>query len=143
MAALNVLPKRRMSTEEAEAMLGLYQRHLGNMSGQQLTYMVDEAIKRHKFYPTVAELLEIAAEWQRDDEATRTRVAAEIALRRDARARLDDARARLRRTCWGVADQVTDDELQGWPEGWLRIFEAEGFLRRREDGSHFIARAGA
>lgn len=128
MGALNVLHKRNSGTDEAEVMLGVYRRQLGHLPSAQLVWMVDTAIARLKWFPTPSELLEIAAEWRRDDEAVRAKARAEIALRNDRQARYDAAMAALRR---GEMDAAAIAALPlPWAEAAVRL----GWLVRVESG---------
>jgi len=106
----------------------------------QLGHVLRQMVYRCKWRPTPAEVLEIAAEWERNDKASRAKARAKAALRQDRQSRLDDARLRLRRTCWGMDGKgVEESEVAAWPEGWLRIFETEGWLRMREGGGYYLA----
>ncbi|WP_183627709.1 hypothetical protein [Novosphingobium sediminicola] len=122
MAALNVLPSRRGGADEAKVLLEIYRRQLGHLPGAQLVWVVDTALVRLRWFPTIAELLEIAAEWRRDDEHARAQARAEATLRHDRQARYDGAMAALSR---GEMDQGAIDAL---PLLWAQAAARLGWL---------------
>jgi len=128
MAMLDILPRRRADELAGSVMLAAYRRKLGSLPNQQMTFIVDEALGRCKWFPTIAELLEISAEWRRDDEAVRAKGRAEVALRNDRQARYDAAMAALRR---GELDAAA---IAALPLPWAESAARLGWLVRVEGG---------
>jgi hypothetical protein len=70
---LAVLPRRQADELSGELFVAAYERQLGNFPNQAITFLCDEAIKTRKWFPTVAECIEIMDDWRRDDGDTRRR----------------------------------------------------------------------
>ncbi|NOW44148.1 hypothetical protein FHW96_000275 [Novosphingobium sp. SG751A] len=122
MAALSILPRRKSGSDEGAVLLEVYRRALGGLPSAQLVWVVDTALVRLKWFPTIAELLEIAGEWRRDDEHARAQARAEAALRHDRQARYDGAMTALSR---GEMDQGAIDAL---PLPWAQAAARLGWL---------------
>ncbi|APZ81793.1 hypothetical protein vBEliSR6L_28 [Erythrobacter phage vB_EliS_R6L] len=120
------LPRRKSDDASGALMLAAYRRKLEHMPKEQLDFMCNAILERCRWFPTIAECLEIAAEWTRADARERAR--ARNLVEREQQARLDDA---LRRLKW--EDDVTQAEVDGWPEGWRRIAATQGLLYRDPD----------
>lgn len=90
MKVLEVSLKRRkdMADDDADLMLRTYRRALAGLSHPQLGWAIGEAIKRLTFYPTVKELLDIAAGWERRDDATEAHRLAKHLVNREVNRRL-------------------------------------------------------
>lgn len=90
MKLLDVSLKRRkdMADQDSELMLRTYRRCLAHLNHPQLGWAIGEAIKRLTFYPTVKELLDIAAGWERRDEATEAQRLAKLLTNREVNHRL-------------------------------------------------------
>lgn len=117
------LPRRNSDDASGKLMLAAYRRKLGHMPQEQIDYLCNAILERCRWFPTIAECLEIAGEWQRRDAAERAR--ARNLVQREWQARMEDAHRRLK---WG--DDVTQEEVDGWPEGWKRIAATQGLLFR-------------
>jgi hypothetical protein len=109
--------------------------HLVGMPRAQLTWMAREAHVRWTFFPSVKQLVDLAAEWTRDDSHARARKLATVKVERERQYRLADARRRLK---WEPCEQAWIDAL---PEGVKRALEAESLLHRCPDCGSF-AQAG-
>ncbi len=120
------LPRRKSDDASGALMLAAYRRKLEHMPKEQLDFMCNAILERCRWFPTIAECLEIAGEWQRRDARERAR--ARVLIERERQARMEDAHRRLR---WG--DDVTQAEVDGWPEGWKRIAATQGLLHRDPD----------
>jgi len=106
------------------------------MPAAQLDFMTRRALETCRWMPAPAQLLELAAEWTRNDEAVQACARAGALAWRERERRLDDARRALIR---GELDQAGIDAL---PQRFVDIFETQGLLRREvtEDGARYTAR---
>jgi len=82
------LARRTTDAEIGEVQIRVYRRCLAHLSAPQMWWTVEEALKRHKFFPTVKELLDIAEGWERRDEATEAHRLAKLLLNREVNRRL-------------------------------------------------------
>jgi hypothetical protein len=124
------LPRQSADDINGKLRLAAYRRKLGHLPAAQVNYLADQALERCKWFPTIAECLAIAAEWQRGDEPVLVKARAERVARDERQARLDDARRALR---IGELDQ---DGIDALDERIRIILEAEGLLWRCERGSY-------
>lgn len=120
------LPRRSSDEASGKLMLAAYRRKLGHMPKEQIDFLCNAILERCRWFPTIAECLEIAGEWERRDARERAR--ARNLVQRERHARMEDA---LRRLKWG--DDVTQAEVDGWPEGWKRIAVTQGMLHHEPD----------
>lgn len=132
----SALPKQAAGEIDGQLRVAAYELVLGDLPIEQIDFMTRTALETCRWLPSPAECLEIAKRWRRADASVAVRQVAEGMARREADARLEDARAMLRR---GDMDQATIDAL---PERWQRIFETQGLLTRCECGSYAPRRRG-
>lgn len=119
------LPRRSSDEASGKLMLAAYRRKLGHMPKEQIDFLCNAILERCRWFPTIAECLEIAGEWERRDARERAR--ARNLVQRERQARMEDALRRLR------FDQIEQEEVDGWPEGWKRIAATQGMLHREPD----------
>lgn len=109
--------------------------HLAGMPMAQLTWLVHEAHRRLTFFPSIKQLLELAEEWQRDDDALQARREAKLRVEQELRTRIEEARKRLK---WEECEQEWIDAL---PDGMKRTLERERLLKREGErlvqGDHY------
>lgn len=86
-AMLAVLPRQQSDELSGELFVEVYLRQLGDMPGPKVVYMMDQAIRQCRWFPTVAECLEIASGWRRVDADTMRRAKASERYNREMRAR--------------------------------------------------------
>lgn len=109
-------------------------RHLGHLPRACINWMNEQVHPRFRFYPTIQELLGLASEWRRADEPVRARQQAEVVVRRELNARVDEARAALRA---GERDQDAIDRLS---PPIARVMVGEGLLARCAECGSFSPR---
>lgn len=119
------LPRRNSDDASGKLMLAAYRKKLGHMPQEQIDFLCNAILERCRWFPTIAECLEIAGEWSRRDARERAR--ARNLVQRERQARMDDAHRRLR------LGQIEQEEVDGWPEGWKRIAATQGMLHREPD----------
>lgn len=125
------LPKRASDDLTGKLLVKLYQRKLGTMPTEQVSFLTDTAIAELDWFPTIKQALGIATRWQRDDHATSVLKLARGLSFREHNSRLSDARQRLKtKRC----EQSWVDALT---HGQAEVLEAESLLWRcRECGSY-------
>jgi len=65
-----VLPKRNADEITGELFVAAYIKKLLPYPQDQISYLADQAMERCKWFPTIAECIEIMAGWRRVDDAT-------------------------------------------------------------------------
>jgi hypothetical protein len=125
---LAALPKRSSDELSGRLLEQAYWLKLGHLPLAALDYLVDRALEICKWFPTIAECLEIVTGFQRQDDPIRLQREAERLAARELLARFDDARLALRR---GELDQAAIDAL---PPRWKHSFEAQSLLRVVDGG---------
>lgn len=127
---LAVLPRQQTDDLGGELFVEAYQRHLGHYPDAGINYLTDRAIARCRWFPTVAECLEIMADWRRDDEHTRRKSAALAAARRETNEREND-----RRTFTWRKEPITQADVDKMPDYLRNVGIACGALERDENGN--------
>lgn len=84
---LAVLPKRQSDEVSGELFVVAYQRALSGYPKAAIRHLCDKAIETCRWFPTVAECLEILSTWRRTDEAVLRRAKAERLARNERAAR--------------------------------------------------------
>lgn len=90
--------------------------------------MADYALETCRWFPTIAECLEIIGRWQRNDEPLANRKTADAAVRREMNARFDETFAALK------AQTLSADEIAALSAYWRDIAVERGLIRT--DGSY-------
>lgn len=130
--AIAILPRQASDDTKGELQVKLYQRKLGNLPKPQISFLVDRALERCKWFPTIAECLAIAGEWGgvRADEARRL---AHQRYHGEMDARTKELAGWKRRIEAGLVDQDDIDAMPGWmTKALLRselLVEDEGQIR--------------
>jgi len=117
------LPRRGSDDVSGKLMVAAYRRKLGHLPREQIDFVCNAVLERCRWFPTIAECLEIAGEWERADAREKARAA--NLIRHEQHARMDEAHRRLK---W--AEDITQAEVDGWPESWKRIAATQGLLYR-------------
>jgi hypothetical protein len=128
---MTTLPRRKDDSVSGQLRVRAYQLAIGNYPCLALEFLVTEALRACKFFPSTAECVEILSGWQRNDDALRAKRAAETAVRRESQARFDDV---MQRMADGECEQAEVDAL---PRGWKSIAEMRGYLRL-SDGAYTL-----
>ena len=121
---LAVLPKRATDELSGELLANAYRRMLGHHTKAEINFMTEMVLTRCKWFPTIAECVEILGEWRRYDEHTEARSHARYLANSERRKRLiddrppyepkpvspeDEARAMQYLKSLGIDLTVTDD----------------------------------
>lgn len=126
------LPKRSSDDVSGELMLAVYRRRLGETPREAMNYLFNRVIDTCRWFPTVAECLEILVGWERSDELTQRRNMARFRVRNEKEVRLSEAMMAL------AGRQMPQAEIDRLPEYWRKIAVERGYLRL--DGEKFVAR---
>lgn len=126
------LPKRSADDVSGELMLAVYRRRLGETPREAMNYLFNRVIDTCRWFPTVAECLEILAGWERSDELTQRRNMARSRVFTEKETRMREAMAAL------FAREMPQAEIDRLPEYWRKIAVERGYLRM--DGEQFVAR---
>lgn len=131
---LSVLPKRSADEVSGELFVAAYHRKLADKSNAAISFLADKAMERCRWFPTIAECLEILSEFRRNDEMIhkeldRRRLAGELA-RKEREARSDDALAEHA----VKAGFLTQEDVDALPEYLVSLGLTCGSLRKDDEG---------
>lgn len=121
------LPRRQTDNDSAKLRIATWAKFFGEMPRQQVEFMCRVALTKHTFFPTIAEFLAIAKEWERGDAASQERALARGIATRECERRRMEARQRLR------YEEVPQAEIDAMPE-WLREALADDRVLVRQGG---------
>lgn len=109
---LAALPRRQADDISGELFVAAYERQLGHMSKPQAEYMMDKALRTCRWFPTIAECLELACDWTRRDEAIIRQVKARRLAEREHSERQQD------RFTWKLEmmEPITQARIDAMPE---------------------------
>lgn len=130
MRTLSILPSRADDEVTGKLRHGIYQRMMGQYPREAIAYMVETAMKKHDWFPTPKQCLEILEGWLDPDavmQKHRTAMAAS-AVRAERQARLNDIMAALDRR------ELDQEAIDALPPRMREIGAERGFLRLHEDG---------
>ncbi len=120
------LPRQSAGEANGKLRLAAYKRKLAHLPAEAISYLADQALDRCRWFPTIAECVEIVSEWKRSDEPVQAKARAQAIARREREARMDDAMKALQR------GDLDDDAVNAWPEAWQRIAETRALITIRE-----------
>ena len=109
------LPKRHSDDVSGDLMAEVYARRLGHFPNAAISYLFNTAIDRCKWFPTVAECLEILEGWKRSDKVTRRRGTARRIVEGEMEQRLSEAMEALEK------QRLSQDEINDLPERFRKI----------------------
>ena len=84
---LAVLPRQNSDDVAGELFVEMYRRQLGEHPADAISYLVDQATRNCRWFPTIAECLEIISGWRRWDSDTQRRATARTRYFREQEAR--------------------------------------------------------
>lgn len=87
---LATLPRRQADDVSGELFVAAYERQLGHLNKSQVNYLLDKALQNCRWFPTIAECLELIEGWRRNDEHTERRFKAKMLVAKEDDARRDD-----------------------------------------------------
>lgn len=126
---LTSLPKRAHGEDDGEILNRTYRAALKHYSARSLKYLAKRALAKCKWFPTIAECMEIIGEYQGDGEAFGAlKVGAEARIRRELNIRMDEAVAAMARR------ELGQDEIDALPDLTKRVATEKGYLWKWPDG---------
>lgn len=85
------LPRRTQGELGGELFYNIYRRQLARFPNEAISYLADVATRTCRWFPTIAECLDILGGWRRNDEAARRKIEAMRIANREASARLRES----------------------------------------------------
>lgn len=128
---LAVLPRRNADDLSGELFVAAYQRLLLGKAKDQITFVMDRSLKTCKWFPTIAECLEIASEWCRNDRdyndwSERKRIANQL-IQSEEYERCSDYRG-------PVIPSITQADVDAMDETMIKLGVGSGALFIDEEG---------
>lgn len=80
---LAVLPRRQTDDVSGELFVSAYKHKLGHLPVEAINYIADKALGQCKWFPTIAECLELLEGWRRYDVHTERKAAANKLMRHE------------------------------------------------------------
>lgn len=127
---LSVLPKQNTDEIGGELFVATYHRQLGAWPDAAISHLADEATKRCRWFPTIAECLDILSGWHRNDDAVSRRLSAITAARRERDARIFDLESKEKEL-----EPITQGMVDVMPESLRRIGLSQGWLVKSDTGT--------
>ena len=125
-----VLPKQSKDELAGKLFVSAYQRILQSYPKDAISYLAEQAMTRCRWFPTIAECIEILQEWRRNDQHTRHRSHLLQVIRREQEARRQDEYAKRH-----PARPMTAAEVAALPEPMIALGLSCGALKRLDDGT--------
>jgi hypothetical protein len=121
------LPKKVTDDLGGELVVSTYRRMLGHYPDDAISYMTEQALYL-KWFPTIAECIELIKGWRRDDDETRNRIEASRLIHAERRKREAEV------PCEPKAPPITQREVDAMPEEMQRLGISCGALQVDENG---------
>lgn len=134
---LAVLPKRNLDEISGELFVAAYVKKLSGYPNEKISFMAETALDRCKWFPTIAECIEIAKEWRRRDVHVDRKRMAEDIFRKESSARDNDRKNDEIRQRLINADQklrLTVWQIRELPKEIMEAGLASGILTKTDDG---------
>jgi len=131
---LACMPKRNLDDVSGELFIGAYRRQLGRFPNDAISFLTDKATATLKWFPTIADCLEILQEWRRRDVHTERRLLAQRIGSKEGDARRRDKY--LISEIRGI--EMTQADVDSMPDYLVGLGITSGFLIRDADGKAII-----
>lgn len=139
--AIAILPRKGDDDDTGEHRAKLYARTLGHMPADAIGYLTRRVLETCRWFPSIAECLDIAKGWKRDDEAVDVKSAAWRVAENERAARLEDLAARLRAAVEGKG-RFAQAEIDAMPDR-LKHRLSDMMLLWRLPSGRYSLRAGS
>lgn len=126
------LPSQHRSAISLEVQAEAYWRMLGKHTAEQIEFLRVEAIRRLRWFPTIAECLSILSEREAANPLLAKRDRVKALIQREKVARFNDWIDAFKR------GEVTQESVDAAPPRWRLIAVERGFLRVMDDGTFTI-----
>jgi hypothetical protein len=125
------LPKRSQDDTSGELLARAYRRMLGHLTREAISFVAEEAIATCKWFPTVAECLEIAKRFTQPEHPFKAvRELARSKLNGERNARFHEAMAAIE------SGEMSDEQIGTLPDRWKGMFAEMGLIWALTDGSY-------
>lgn len=131
---LDTLPRRKDDVVGGEVRVRAYEIAIGHFPKPAIEFLVTEALRNCKFFPSTSECVEILKRWQRTDEPVQAQRQAAMAARHERQARFEEAMERL------ASGNPSQDEIDAMPDFWKQVGETRSLLWRCDCGSYVLRR---
>lgn len=132
------LPSQNRSDVSLEAQAEAYGRMLGGYPAEAIRYLETQALARCKWFPTIAECLEILRGFTVRNPLAAKRSDVLRRISAEHTTRFDEAMFRL------IADdEVPQDWIDALPETWKQMAETRSLLRLEDDGRYTLRQSAA
>lgn len=125
-----VLPKQSKDELAGKLFVAAYQRVLQSYPKDAISYLTEQAMNRCRWFPTIAECIDILQEWRRMDDHTRKRGYIRQAIHREHEARRIEQIEKNRLT-----RPMTVEEVASLPAPMIALGISCGALKRLDDGT--------
>lgn len=116
------LPRRKADEEDGELWIRAYERMLGHMPAEQLSFISAKCLERFDWFPTVKQMLDIGKDWRGGEQAENLPALAAAKSDRERFNRLQEIRHRLKN------EVVEQDWIERLSPGQRRVLETESLL---------------
>lgn len=126
-----VLPKQAKDEIDGKLFVAAYQRMLGGYPKDAISYLAEHSMAHCRWFPTIAECIDILQGWRRDDQDTRYRNKVLQIVRREQNARHEEAEAQRRKR---NIRPITQAEIASMSEDLIALGIQVGALKKLDDG---------
>lgn len=130
--SLNTLPRRADDDLNGDLRVALFRRKLRHIPATAWSFIVETALGRCDWFPTIAECLRIVAEWPQVGVGDERRKQAAHLMQRELNARLDEAVMSLAKR------DMAQAEIDAIPEQAKMVAAEKGYLWRWPDGRYTV-----
>lgn len=123
------LPSRATDDLAGELRFEAYRRTLGHLPAEAIGFLTGEALRTCRWFPTIAECLEMAAGWSRGDTGERSRAAGIV--EKERRERWNDLRRAVR------SGEMPKDAIEALPDRVKRALDNDNLIRVDGQGRVF------
>lgn len=117
-----VLPKQSKDELDGKLFVAAYRRILQEYSRDAISYLTEEAMRNCRWFPTIAECLQILESYRRDDDDTRFKAAIHARINQENRHRWEEERqAELDRPPVIVRNQLTQEDVDCLPPYLVKL----------------------
>lgn len=126
---LAVLPKQNTDDLGGELFVGAYRRQLGEWPNEAISYLTERVTATCKWFPTIAECLEILRTWKRNDDAVMRKRKAQSLAYRERDARRTESMPEIN------TEPLTQAHVDALPDSLRNIGLTLGYLVKDADGT--------
>jgi hypothetical protein len=126
-----VLPKQSKDMVSGKLFVMGYQRVLQGYPKDAIAYLAEQSMRRCRWFPTIAECIDIIDEWRRDDADVRQRQKAQQIANRERKRRQEIESMAKRQPL----PEITPEQIEEMSPNMIEIGIKCGALMRLDDGT--------